>query len=135
MANQSGPSNPGLVQHGETLKRRIQNEAFLQQVKPGDMIEFPRKFYSHWAIYVGKGKVIHLTGDAGDMALDEAGTVKLEDFWTVVGTSTPKINNFLDAEMEPLPEKYIISNAMSKLGAEGYHLIFLNCEHFVTWCR
>ncbi|KAI8786035.1 hypothetical protein BgiBS90_013393, partial [Biomphalaria glabrata] len=52
MANQSGPSNPGLVQHGETLKRRIQNEAFLQQLKPGDMIEFPRKLYSHWAIYV-----------------------------------------------------------------------------------
>lgn len=28
--------------------------------KPGDLIEIFRPFYSHWAIYVGDGYVVHL---------------------------------------------------------------------------
>jgi len=31
------------------------------KLKAGDLIEIFRKAYSHWALYVGNGYVIHLT--------------------------------------------------------------------------
>lgn len=29
------------------------NETLLQELEPGDLIEFPREYYSHWAVYIG----------------------------------------------------------------------------------
>ena len=34
------------------------NEDVLKNAQPGDMIQFVRGMYSHWAIYVGKKKKI-----------------------------------------------------------------------------
>jgi hypothetical protein len=34
-----------------TIKDR---DAFLREVKPGDMLEFRRNGYQHWAVYVGR---------------------------------------------------------------------------------
>lgn len=36
------------------IENTKQNEDVLAQAQPGDMIEFMRGTYSHWAIYVGK---------------------------------------------------------------------------------
>lgn len=35
----------------------------------------------------------------------------------------------------PLPEKEIVKNAYSRVGAATYNLLHENCEHFATWCR
>jgi cell wall-associated NlpC family hydrolase len=35
----------------------------LKNAKQGDMIQFIRGLYSHWAIYVGNGYVIHRWGE------------------------------------------------------------------------
>ncbi|KAH9492936.1 Phospholipase A and acyltransferase 3 [Bulinus truncatus] len=136
ISNKSGVNQPETSQHMQKIEEALRhNKACLQGAKVGDMIEFPRGIYSHWGIYTGNGKVIHLTGDTNDIAFQSPSTVRIDDFWKIAGESKAMVNNFLDSEFEHLPEKYIVSNAMSKLGAEGYNLIFLNCEHFVTWCR
>ena len=36
------------------IENTKENEDLLSKAKPGDMIEFVRGTYSHWAIYVGK---------------------------------------------------------------------------------
>ena len=35
----------------------------------------------------------------------------------------------------PYSEQEIVKRAKSKLGEQGYNILFQNCEHFVTWCR
>ncbi|CAF3661830.1 unnamed protein product [Adineta steineri] len=45
------------------IEKTKENEDVLAQAKPGDMIEFIRSGYSHWAIYAGNGFVIHRWGD------------------------------------------------------------------------
>ena len=37
------------------IKKSSENEDVLKNAQPGDMIQFIRGLYSHWAIYVGKG--------------------------------------------------------------------------------
>ena len=32
---------------------QIHNETLLAVLEPGDLIEFPRGLYSHWAVYIG----------------------------------------------------------------------------------
>ena len=29
------------------------NITLLNELEEGDMVEFPREFYSHWAVYIG----------------------------------------------------------------------------------
>lgn len=36
------------------IEKSKENEDVLEKAQPGDMIEFIRGAYSHWAIYVGK---------------------------------------------------------------------------------
>ncbi|CAF4025776.1 unnamed protein product [Rotaria sp. Silwood2] len=45
------------------IEKSKENEDVLEKALHGDMIEFIRGAYSHWAIYVGDGRVIHRWGD------------------------------------------------------------------------
>ncbi|CAL1545347.1 unnamed protein product [Lymnaea stagnalis] len=117
----------------ETVRRR-HNERCLANAAVGDMLEFPRRFYSHWAIYIGDTDIIHLSGEDGDIDPKRA-KVRIDNFWKVVENSQAKVNNFLDHELKPLAPVDILKNARKKLGAGGYDLLFSNCEHFATWCR
>ena len=46
--------------------------ALVATAVPGDLIEIDRLVYSHWALYVGNGKAIHVTADSGDIGQNEA---------------------------------------------------------------
>ncbi|XP_066299033.1 uncharacterized protein [Branchiostoma lanceolatum] len=106
---------------------RRNNEDVAFQCTEGDLLQFPREGgFSHWAVYVGRGWVIHLLDD---------GKVQKDRFWDVVGDSLAKINNYLDGEMNVLPREEIVKRARSKLGEMEYNLVSYNCEHFATWCR
>ena len=37
----------------KALEVRRHNETLLQVLEPGDLVEFPRGAYSHWAVYIG----------------------------------------------------------------------------------
>jgi len=125
------------------------NEVVYRQMKPGDLIEIPRGNYSHYAVCVGGGDLVHLTG--GNDGIDASNIFNLSlgasgrelnkarvcrnNFWEVVGNSAAKIDYRKDMRESPLSTDQIIRNALSRIGEEGYNLIWKNCEHFATWCR
>ncbi|XP_078574889.1 phospholipase A and acyltransferase 3-like [Branchiostoma floridae x Branchiostoma japonicum] len=112
--------------------RRRYNEAVLFRCEEGDLLQFHRGLYSHWGVYAGDGKVIHLVGD-------NSGSAKVREdwFWDVVENGRVDIKNRLDGfpGKDPLPGREIVERARSKLGEAGYSLGNKNCEHFATWCR
>ncbi|XP_035698727.1 phospholipase A and acyltransferase 4-like [Branchiostoma floridae] len=110
---------------------RRHNEDISFECEEGDLVEFPREgVHAHWVVYIGRGKVIHLTGESAKTA-----KVQEDRFWDVVGDSVAKINNYLDRERDVLPTDEIIEKARSKLGTKRYDAASYNCEHFATWCR
>ncbi|XP_059146394.1 phospholipase A and acyltransferase 4-like [Physella acuta] len=108
--------------------------SILEHAKPGDLLEFKRGVYSHWAVYTGDGKVIHFTGGEDKFNYNNA-MIQSDELWKVAGSSPGFVNNILDHELKSLPTEVILENATSKLGATGYNPVFANCEHFATWCR
>nr|KAG5696928.1 hypothetical protein BaRGS_015892 [Batillaria attramentaria] len=129
---------------------RKHNEELLDELEDGDLIEFPRGVYSHWAVYVGDGYVVHLAGDENDGInaqmnpavigslsgkRNNKATVRKDDFWDVVGDSRAEKNNSKDRRYKPRPKKEIVRNALESVGKVGYNLLEENCEHFATWCR
>ncbi|XP_059140083.1 phospholipase A and acyltransferase 3-like [Physella acuta] len=120
------------------------------KLRPGDRIEFKRGIYSHWGLYIGEGKVVHLAGENDDginaqvkpehlfticgKTFNKA-RVTVDDFWDIVLEDKACINNSRDKKCSPLEVAEIIANATAKIGEEGYSLLYGNCEHFVNWCR
>ena len=37
-----------------TMSVQLHNETLLAVLERGDLIEFPRGLYSHWAVYIGE---------------------------------------------------------------------------------
>ncbi|KAL1789323.1 HRAS-like suppressor 3 [Sigmodon hispidus] len=117
----------------------------IPEPKPGDLIEIFRPMYSHWAIYVGDGYVIHLAppseiagaGVASIMsALTDKAIVKKELLRVVAGRDKFRVNNKHDKEYTPLPLNKIIQRAEELVGQEVlYKLTSENCEHFVNELR
>lgn len=118
----------------------------------GDMIEFRRGNYSHWAINAGNNEVIHLIGDAwGSFTSATFGTmlpqVRYESFAVVdqdaksgkgkklEGSVVCVNNTSRDYLPRALPPQAIVERALSQVGEKGYHLLYNNCEHFATWSR
>lgn len=129
---------------------RDHNETLISYIEPGDLIEFPRGPYSHWAVYIGNEEVVHLSGDDNDGINGQVDAshfftisgqrfgkaiVKVENFWNVVDGTKAKINNTKDKKYKPLPKSEIIKNALERIGRVGYNVLFENCEHFASLCR
>ncbi|CAL1548127.1 unnamed protein product [Lymnaea stagnalis] len=126
------------------------NKKILDQLKPGDLLKFKRGIYYHWAVYIGKGKVIHVTGrdgqgmkqskDGSDITAlcsvpQDKADVMEADFWDVAGESKAEVGNMKDEGWLPLDTKTILERARKSLGPVRYHLLADNCEHFAKWCR
>ncbi|CAK6449651.1 unnamed protein product [Pipistrellus nathusii] len=104
--------------------------------KPGDLIEISRLGYSHWALYVGDGYVIHLAppGENSESGAHTGlGMVKRELLVDVVGQCFYKVNNHLDHLYKPRPIKDMLSSGIEMVGMEmEYSVLSRNYEHLVT---
>ncbi|MBZ3871834.1 HRAS-like suppressor 2 [Sciurus carolinensis] len=115
------------------------------QLKVGDLIEIFRFGYEHWAIYVGKGYVVHLAppsevagaGSSSIMSIvADRAIVKKELLSVVAGGDKYRVNNKHDDKYEPLPPNKIIQRAEKMVGKEiPYSVTHDNCEHFVNALR
>ncbi|XP_052077001.1 phospholipase A and acyltransferase 2-like [Mytilus californianus] len=116
------------------VKNYRHNKFVLDNLEEGDLISIKENIlYSHWAVYAGDDKVVHLSGK--DDVSSEFAFVKLENFWKVVGNKKAKKNNKKDKERTPFRGKDIVKRALSMIGPNAYNLLCNNCEHFATWCR
>uniref|UniRef100_A0A3Q2P6J0 LRAT domain-containing protein n=1 Tax=Fundulus heteroclitus TaxID=8078 RepID=A0A3Q2P6J0_FUNHE len=110
-----------------------------QQPKPGDLIEIFRSGYQHWAVYIGRGHVVHLvvTGDGSSVPVPgEMGVVLEQKLEEVVGNDRWRINNYLDKKRKPQQGYAIVKQAIGFIDARlPYSVIKSNCEHFATDLR
>uniref|UniRef100_A0A8C8SXN2 LRAT domain-containing protein n=1 Tax=Pelusios castaneus TaxID=367368 RepID=A0A8C8SXN2_9SAUR len=111
--------------------------------EPGDLIEFQRMGYQHWAISVGKGHVVHFTfpaflgsGPAREDSVPTITKVQKERLRNVAGASSYAVNNKLDKKHPPLPLPHVVKRAEHLVGKNmDYNLVMSNCEHFATMMR
>ncbi|XP_074083745.1 lecithin retinol acyltransferase-like isoform X2 [Macrotis lagotis] len=103
-----------------------------QEPKPGDLIEIFRRGYSHWAVYVGYGCVVHLAPPL----IAEIAPLKREVLYVMVGSNRFQVNNKYDDSDPPLPPNQIVHRALKLVGKlVPYNLLNNNCEHFATRLR
>jgi hypothetical protein len=126
-------------------ERQEHNRKVLDNLHPGDLVQYKRDLYSHWAVYIGHEKIIHLHG-TNDSLLGLSGLVtssnligqaivKIDSYWDVTLNSYAYRNNSNDYDLICLPSEKIIIRAYSRVGYDYYNLFSFNCEHFAKWCR
>ncbi|XP_074548587.1 uncharacterized protein LOC141806806 [Halichoeres trimaculatus] len=133
------------LRYGDKVFMRATVCAFLckrtHDAKPGDLIEFFRLGYRHWAVYVGNDEVVGLTSpNEGDGVIrnliNGQALVKRESLWSVMGDDDCKVNNLWDDECEPFAPEVIVGKTLEKEGqVMSYSLLSHNCEHFSTELR
>uniref|UniRef100_A0A8C8DEE6 LRAT domain-containing protein n=1 Tax=Oryzias sinensis TaxID=183150 RepID=A0A8C8DEE6_9TELE len=107
--------------------------------------EIVRGPYSHWAVCVGNGEVVHFgtpgknqcsSQTSGSSIDGVGGIVKKEKLEDVAGKDSWRVNNILDEKYKPLPPDEIVKKACSLVEASPtYNLTKYNCEHFATEMR
>ncbi|XP_059159059.1 uncharacterized protein LOC131943066 [Physella acuta] len=114
---------------------RNHNQELLKKLMPGDLVKFPRGWYTHWGVYEGNNSMIHVAGVFEESVLKHKAEIKREDFYTVCDRDKAYSGNDMDKEWEPLKTADIIRRAKANIGQMRYDLLFNNCEHFAKWCR
>lgn len=99
------------------------------QPKSGDHIRVFRGFYWHHGIYIGRGRVVHFSGEPvakRDAAVRET---TLRHF-LADGDGEVVVHND-----DCFPRRVTARRARSRIGTRGYDLALNNCEHFAWWCK
>lgn len=105
------------------LSRRFKQEERFYKI--GDHLYAQRYFYTHHAIYIGNGMVIHYLMDKG------IEKTTLENF-----SCGAKIfvRNKKESPMHYNPTE-AVKRAFSRIGENKYNVATNNCDSFVRWCR
>ena len=122
----------------------VDPRSLVDNLVPGDMIQkkgnfIHQWFYSHFAIYIGKGEIVHVTTpDNKQRGKTVIAREHMEDAFKK-GELVRK-NNHLDnvrAFRNRIHEpRKIVKAARNRVGESWNYCFFRNnCEHFVTWCR
>ena len=110
------------------------------QNKPqlGDLIEIDRTLYSHWAVYVGGGRVVHVVGEENQDLPDTEHAVVREHFLIDIAVSSfVRVNNkevpAKERGMASFDSDTVVANAKSMVGSRVvYNMLTKNCEHYLT---
>jgi hypothetical protein len=111
-----------------TLRREaIYPQQGAQYMVRGDHLIVSRGSYSHHAIDLGDGSVIHYAGDGTDKSRPVVRRDSLDHFARGATVSVRAYGSRLGADEA-------VARAESMLGRADYDLSRNNCEHFVSWC-
>ena len=96
---------------------------------PGDHIcvRRTRRFYTHHGIYVGDGKVIHVTGSIREKIDPEVRETDLSRF--LKGGTLKRWKH-----EQRLPASETVRIAKRHISDKSYSMIWNNCEHFASYC-
>ena len=105
----------------------------------GDLVEFDRIVYEHWAVYVGDNKIVHYkkVGEVGKIVHEDIDSYISGCFVLFRRPKNGKMGivNRIVHESPHFSGKQVAERALSKVGMTGYNLLFKNCEHFAKWCK
>lgn len=97
--------------------------------KPGDIIGFRRKFYSHYAFYIGNDRYLHK---------DNVNMIKIQSKVCIQSLSEiegkPYVANyqFKNLYEDELSYMESLRIGLESLEDKSYNILTNNCEHFVT---
>ncbi|HIJ57898.1 MAG TPA: lecithin retinol acyltransferase family protein [Deltaproteobacteria bacterium] len=96
---------------------------------PGDHIYVKRssRFYKHHGIFIGNGRVIHVSGSIREKVHPEVRETDLSSF---LKGGVPRRRVY----EKRLPASETIRAAKKQLQNGGYSMVWNNCEHFATYC-
>ncbi|HWL23317.1 MAG TPA: lecithin retinol acyltransferase family protein [Ureibacillus sp.] len=116
-----GPFNPQ-IQMKKLFKEMKKNTNIknVEEFGRAKHLKVNRPFYSHHALSLGDGQVIHYS--EGIVHIQT-----IEEF--AKGAIIFKVDTHRTRNKDE-----VIQRAYSRLGENRYNLIFNNCEHFVRWC-
>lgn len=105
------------------------------RAQKGDLIEFQRFLFRHWAVYVGNDEIIHLITELNPGIISRTNLIKYAE-------DTPcRVNNLDEIArdkyaMQPLKMNAIMENAFNDLDKKIFYNVFYdNCEHRATSWR
>jgi len=98
-------------------------------LKLGDHLVTPRRGFTHHGIYIGNQQVIHYAGFIN--GLSNKGPVSVTSLERFDNGFGYWVENHLDRPYDAMDS---VVRAYSRLGEDSYHILFNNCEHFVSWC-
>ncbi len=94
----------------------------------GAHVVTPRRWYTHHAIYVGRGRVGQYRGCSRGLRRGPVEEVGIEEF----ARGHPI---WIQPEYLSGPEQSeVVRRARLRLGEDRYDLLTNNCEHFCEWC-
>ena len=100
----------------------------LSELPLGAHVATPRRWYTHHAIYVGRGRVVQYGGLSRGLRRGPVEEVAMEDF----ARGRPI---WILAEQLSEPERAeVVRRARLRVGEDRYDLLTNNCEHFCEWC-
>ncbi|XP_015907848.1 phospholipase A and acyltransferase 1-like [Parasteatoda tepidariorum] len=111
------------------------------QPEVGDLIQVDRVLYTHWALYVGDGNVVHvahLDRDNNEITPLDTAVIRLSSLSDVAGPNGGvRVNNKIvgakDRGLEPLPVETVLENCYADLDKEvTFNMLTKNSEHYVT---
>ncbi len=91
-------------------------------VQIGDHLVASRFGYTHHALYIGDGQVMHYLNDEG---------VTIDSFETFAKGEKTWVR---EHSCRRYTRKESVERAHSRFGNDNYNVIINNCEHFVNWC-
>lgn len=95
--------------------------------------------HSHHGIYLGDGSVVHFAGEPGKrQAAARVERISAEAFMGADGaarTHCIEVAEFADRPVATLDPAIVCLRALARFGADGYELLFSNCEHLSTWAQ
>ena len=105
----------------------------------GDLVEFDKIMYEHWAVYVGDNRIVHYkkVGKVGEVVCEDIDSY-ISDHFVLFRRAKKKKMGIINRIVHESPQfsgKQVAERALSKVGMTGYHLLFKNCEHFAKWCK
>ena len=105
----------------------------------GDLVEFDRIVYEHWAVYVGDNKIVHYkkVNEDGEIVHEDIDSYMNECFVLFRHAKKKKMGiiNRIVHESTIFSGKQVAERALNKVGMKGYNLLFKNCKHFAKWCK
>ena len=114
-------------------------DSLVDHLQPGDMIQKKGNwvyqwFYSHFAIYIGNGEIVHVN------KVQDNYLIVRDNMVSAFNGELVRKNNHLDnailfCNSIKNPRK-IVKDAREMVGTPwNYSVLFHNCEHFATQCR
>ncbi|KAM3920285.1 uncharacterized protein RB166_014677 [Leptodactylus fuscus] len=85
----------------------------------GDIIEILQPGHRHWAIYVGDGTIVHITGSIvgiGEDSVHGNSVVEKSTLETEAKGCEIKVNNIYSGELIPIPKEEVVRSALKIVG-------------------